>query len=99
LSVVMIYERPNDLDNLDFKKERRVAGALQTFTTGSGVTGGATGGEIRLAAPSAEALKVKPNEWVMVSGSYNTVTRFQWYRISDSDPEPVLNPVTGLYEL
>jgi hypothetical protein len=103
LSVVMIYDRPADLDNLEFtnsagqpsgpKKERRVFGALQTT--------GATGGEIRIGSIYPDQLKLKPNEWVMVSGSYvpppalpgsPALTRFQWYRVTESDSQPELIP-------
>jgi len=98
LSVVMLYDRPNDLDILDNKKERVVNGVWQSA--------GATGGEIYLTGTDIEQLKVRPNDWVMVSGSYYVsqlsayVTRFQWYRISDCDPEPVAVAPPGVgYEL
>ena len=121
LSVVMMYDRPNDPNNLEFttasgtpgypKKERVVKGAWQGFLSATGVpTGGTTGGEIYLAVSATpiagaspndvkDQLKLRPNEWVMVSGTYNGVTRFQWYRVSDSDNEPTLNTNAGVYEL
>jgi len=97
LSVVMIYDRPTDLnvlfENMNSapqypRKERLVNGVILGTA--------ATGGEIYLVAPVAEMLKLKPNEWVMVSGSNlaptgQLVTRFQWYRITDTDGEPTLN--------
>lgn len=100
LSIVMIYDRPNRLDLLDNKLERVVNGAWQGGT-------GATGGEIYLTATDPEQLKIRPNDWIMISGSYDYlhtgtgpyVTRFQWYRVAECDPEPVLNTTSGLYEL
>jgi hypothetical protein len=93
LSIVMIHERPNRLDLLDEKMERVVRGVFQGI--------GATGGDIYLTASTADQLKLRPNDWVMVSGSYTfippgatasqTISRFQWYRISECDPEPMLN--------
>jgi hypothetical protein len=87
LSVVMIYERNNDLDILDNKRERAMFGTWQSSTA-------ATGGEIYLTANDPDQLKLRPNDWVMVSGSYNVpnlnkiVTRFQWYRVAECDAEP-----------
>lgn len=90
LSVVMIHERPSNLDRLDHLGERVVTGVWQSP--------GATGGEIRLVAAYTpecqEQLKLRPNDWVMVSGSYGLsatgpiITRFQWYRIADCDTNP-----------
>src|SRR5439155_8202939 len=78
LSIVMIYERADALDLLDDRKERVVAGVWQSA--------GYTGGEILLASDKLDALKVRPNDWLMVSGSYmvngSLISRFQWYRIS-----------------
>jgi hypothetical protein len=90
LSVVMLYDRPSRLDALDATMERVVNGTLQSD--------GATGGEILLTSlsPNPDQLKVRPNDWVMVSGTYDVsrtgagpyVTRFQWYRVAECDQEP-----------
>jgi type II secretory pathway pseudopilin PulG len=91
LSIVMIYDRPNRLDDLisNPNLERVVNGVWQGGT-------GATGGEIYLTSTSYDQLKIRPNDWIMVSGSYDYlhtgtgpyVTRFQWYRVAECDPEP-----------
>lgn len=92
LSVVMLHDRPTDLDRLDHLRERVVMGIWQD-------TNAATGGEIQLRVDytndeSQEQLKLKPNDWVMVSGTYPVaalgayVTRYCWYRVSDCDPAP-----------
>jgi hypothetical protein len=96
LSVVMLYDRPTRLDALDATMERVVNGTFQST--------GETGGEIRLTSTSAEQLKLKSNDWVMVSGTYDVsnagtgpwVTRFQWYRITECDLEP--EAITGGFE-
>ena len=108
LSIVMIHERPADLDRLDHLRERVVFGQWQIppITAGSGATPGVTGGEIRLevgpSSESQEQLKLRPGDWVMVSGTYAVagqfVTRFQWYRVGDCDNEPTVLP-NGNHEL
>src|SRR4029079_17392160 len=85
LSVVMLHDRPNDLSMMDTQKERTVLGDWQNPIA-------ATGGEIRLTAYDPELLKLRPNDWVMVSGTYiwnsKPISRFQWYRVTECDPEP-----------
>jgi hypothetical protein len=88
LSVVMLYEQPADLGTLDMYKERVVDGQFEGT--------GATGGEIVLTSTSPEQLKLRANNWVMVSGTYQMtpavfITRFQWYRVTECDAEPEFN--------
>jgi type II secretory pathway pseudopilin PulG len=108
LSIVMIYDRPNRLDDLitNPNLERVVNGVWQGGS-------GATGGEIYLTSTSSDQLKIRPNDWIMVSGSYDYlhtnngngpyITRFQWYRVAECDPEPTANSTlfggSGGYEL
>ena len=95
----MIHERSDALDVLDDRKEHVVAGLWQ----GTGVSGG----EITLYSNTLDPLKVRPNDWVMVSGSYDVsgvgsgplITRFQWYRISDCEAEPSQSATKYPYEL
>jgi hypothetical protein len=113
LSIVMIYERTPTLTPsfnqelvIDYLKERVVNGELQNGT-------GVTGGEIIFRSTGstdqcAEQLNIKPNDWVMVSGTYRDTSlpiqeysRFQWYRVASCDKEPVLNTnlSPNVYEL
>jgi len=74
----------------------------ERVVTGYCLTDGTTGGEFRLISSDPEQLKLRANSWVMVSGvlqGYSTTGRFQWYRITECDPEPTLNSATGYYEL
>jgi hypothetical protein len=87
LSVVMCYERPNDLDVIDVNRERVLTGYWQDPSA-------ATGGEMKLRWPStAPEFKLRPNDWVLVSGSQvvpqlgGVITRFQWYRVADCDAD------------
>lgn len=97
LSVVMLYDRPSRLDTLDATMERVVNGTFQDPNA-------STGGEILLTSPSAEQLKLRPNDWLMVSGSYIVpgaplpnypITRSQWYRVAECDQEPEPVPTGG----
>jgi hypothetical protein len=103
LSLVMLFERANDLERVDYipptppnpwpLRERMIEGEWQ----GPGITGG----EILLEAPGEDQLKLKPNDWVMVSGIYNVggtpVARYQWYRVSDCDMDAESNASHGHY--
>lgn len=109
LSIVMLNERQSPLrlagasTTENVTKERIAVGQFLDPT-------GATGGEILLQAATAEHLKLRPNDWIMVSGTYlvtvsttpvvvqTPLTRFHWYRVSDCDAEPSPN-AAGQYEL
>jgi hypothetical protein len=97
LSIVMIYDRPISLDRLDNKLERIVKGYWQDPSA-------ATGGEIKLVSVDEEQLKLRPNDWIMVSGSYmpsgstQFISRFQWYRVAECDPEPAQNLTNAVGE-
>jgi hypothetical protein len=102
LSIVMIHGRTDPA--VDKYQERVVYGQL--------VGGGTGGGEIVLASKDPEQLKLKPNDWVMLSGTkffipplaspppgLKSISRFQWYRVSDCDPEPEYDDASTLYGL
>jgi hypothetical protein len=114
LSVVMIYERSNGdiIINPVFPflpSQTPSAGGLagdkfnERTVTGYCIGGGVTGGEFLLVSSDAEQLKVRPNQWIMVSGVLpapnSTIGRFQWYRVTECDPAPTLNQSTSMYEL
>jgi hypothetical protein len=102
LSIVMIHGRTDlRLETVDKMSERTVNGQLDGT--------GASGGEIVLASPDRDQLKLKPHDWVMLSGTYfpvvgqpnqppQPISRFQWYRVSDCDIEPE-EISTGVYAL
>ncbi len=61
------------------------------------------GGDIQISAPTAEMLDIKRDQWIMLAGTATvidpatgtagsfTANRFQWYRVTDLDDEPVNN--------
>jgi hypothetical protein len=100
LSIVMFHERPNDLQTITTtdstgavvmsSRERLVSGEWQDPAA-------ATGGEMRLRWPdTAEELKIRPHDWVLVSGARLigppnlpapgvAVFLHRWYRVADCD--------------
>ncbi|MDX1946999.1 MAG: hypothetical protein SFU86_16470 [Pirellulaceae bacterium] len=100
LSVVVFHQRPADL-SMNAENER----VLNIISMPSG---GVTGGEVQLAADNPNALKLRPNDWLMLGGTARTLlnppnatpfrddTEFKWYRVVDCDPE-VDQPSPGVY--
>jgi type II secretory pathway pseudopilin PulG len=84
LSVVVCHDRI-------FNEERTITAALDSSSDGS------AGGEIILTAPLADSLKLRPNNWLLLSGFKpltdetqtvrDTIGRFQWYRVTHCDHE------------
>ncbi len=114
LSVVMIYERSNGDIIINpvypfLPSQTPSAGGLagdklnERTVTGYCLGGGVSGGEFLLVSSDADQLKVRPNQWIMVSGVLpspnSTIGRFQWYRVTECDPAPTLNTQTNVYEL
>ena len=92
LSIVMFHDRPAglSLSEVDPLRERIVE--LETMASGSPVPG-VSGGEVQLKSGTEAALKLRPNDWIMLSGFVShggggpSIPVFKWYRVSDCDPE------------
>jgi len=103
LSIVVFNDRTFDPLQIDPYSERLVQGTVQGD--------GSTGGEILLQDNDPKMLKLRPNDWVLLSGVYtyrqpggatvlSNVPAFQWYRVSDCDVEPEpsgMNPSQQIY--
>jgi type II secretory pathway pseudopilin PulG len=98
LSVVVLRDRPIDMAMDDFNER----------TLGVVVQGdGSSGGEVALTAATADALKLRDDNWLLISGINNLldrngnvidqVARFEWYRVSQCDDEP--QPVAGGFQV
>jgi hypothetical protein len=106
LSVVMFYDRPAGLE-MDAVHER-------VLTVASFPGGGIMGGEVQLTASSQAALNIRPNDWIMLSGiarhtmnhpgpvppagTPRWITRFKWYRVSDTEAEATDDDGDGTWE-
>ena len=91
LSIVVFFDRPADMTVNDPQHER-------VLTVVSMPGGGVTGGEVQLQASTVDALKIRPDDWLMLAGlaqhtipnsdgSTRFIPRFQWYRVVDCEPE------------
>ncbi|MEX2175436.1 MAG: hypothetical protein WD872_13825 [Pirellulaceae bacterium] len=103
LSLVVFYDRPADLTVGDAVAER----LLHVVTPMAG--GGTTGGEVQLRSATADGLKLRPNDWIMLAGATihpdlnpimsglqpGPVNVFKWYRVSSCDPE--IDAAGGFY--
>jgi hypothetical protein len=94
LSIVMFHDRPTSFGydegaaTFTLPDERTVSVGFP----GSGVGGG----EVLLAATTEAALKLRPNDWLMLSGTMmhvlgSSVPVFKWYRVSDTEAEVTFN--------
>jgi hypothetical protein len=83
LSVVIFQQRSAALA-MDGQSERVVSILAMP---GAGITGG----EVALTADNQAALKLRPDDWILLGGASNFGARsdfdFKWYRVSDCDPE------------
>ena len=106
LSIVMFYDRPtsfgyNEATTAFDLPDERTLGV--TFTGG-----GVMGGEVLLTSSSATAeadLKIRPNDWIMLSGIATHATApppgvpvFKWYRVSDTEAETTDDDGDGTWE-
>jgi hypothetical protein len=107
LSIVMFYDRPADMTVGDPQYERVVTVAAMP---GSGITGG----EVLLTSTSQTALKVRSNDWIMLSGRVlhniphlgpsppagtpRWIPVFKWYRVLDTEAEATDDNNDGVWE-
>lgn len=105
LSIVVFFDRPADMTVGDAEHER----ILSVSTPLAG--GGVTGGEVLLTAGTEAELKIRPDDWIMLAGSFrHTVDNpagsgnpryigvFRWYRVVDCEPQATFNGGTGNWE-
>ena len=107
LSIVVFFDRPADLDvNDPDNSQGRVLG-VSTPLAGGGVTGG----EVLLTASSEAELKIRPDDWIMLAGSFRHAVDnpagsgnpryigvFRWYRVVDCEPQATFNTTTSNWE-
>lgn len=96
LSVVVFHQRPAGMP-MDGTTER----VLKVLDMpGLGVTGG----EVVLTAANTADLKLRPGDWLMLSGSsrqnlgggnFRDDHDFKWYRVVDCDTEPTVGSTAG----
>jgi hypothetical protein len=94
LSIVVFYDRPTSFgwdegaSTFSLPDERTVNVAFPG--------GGITGGEVLLAATTEAELKLRPHDWIMLSGLMThaistPIPVFKWYRVSDLEAEVTFN--------